>query len=166
MSASVIVMPFSHRDLWSAAHVKTQLASGPMSEGKTFLYFLAIMTFDWLQFTAFRLSRSSEPTPAWNYFDAWFAFAITLAALVYLFLCNGGTRGAHFLYRYFPLSVVVGWKFVAVSPVALLAVKVLLSEASPNVSGWSLSAALVALNLIMFYRIGHHLKELGREARA
>jgi hypothetical protein len=86
--------------------------------------------------------------------------------LVYLFLCNGGTRGAHFLYRYFPLSVVVGWKFVAVSPVALLAVKVLLSEASPNVSGWSLSAALVALNLIMFYRIGHHLKELGREARA
>ena len=47
---------------------------------------------DWLQFTAFRLSRSSEPIPPWNYFDAWLALAITIAALVYLFLCNvGGT---------------------------------------------------------------------------
>ena len=159
-------MPFSHRDLWSTAHIKAQLASGPMSEGKTFLYFLAIMAFDWLQFTAFRLARSSEPIPAWNHFDAWFAFAITIAALVYLFLCNGGTRGAHFLYRYFPLSVVVGWKFVAASLVALPTLKMLLSGASPNVSGWSLSATLAALNVIMFYRIGHHLKGLGREARA
>jgi hypothetical protein len=159
-------MPFSHRDLWSTAHVRPQLASGPMSEAKTFLYFLAIMAFDWAQFTAFRLSRSSEPIAAWNYFDAWFALAITLAALVYLFLCNGGTRGVHFLYRYFPLSVVVGWKFVAASLVALPAVKVSLSGASPNVSGWSLSATLAALNLIMFYRIGHHLKWLGRESRA
>ena len=113
-----------------------------MSEAKTFFYFLAIMAFDWLQFTAFRLSRSSEPIAAWNYFDAWFSLAITLAALVYLFMCNGGTRGRHFLHRYFPLSVVVGWKFVAASLVALPAVKMLLSGASPNISGWSLSAIL------------------------
>jgi hypothetical protein len=159
-------MPFSHRDLWSTAHVRTQLAPGPMSEAKTFLYFLAIMAFDWLQFTIFRLSRSSEPIAPWQYFDAWFALAITLAALVYLFLCNGGTRGAHFLYRYFPLSVVVGWKFVAASLIAFPAVQMLTSGASPNVSGWSLSAALAVLNLVMFHRIGHHLKWLGRESRA
>ena len=153
-------MPFNHRDLWSTAHVKTQLASGPMSEGKTFLYFLAITGFDWLQLTAFRLSHSPEPTPTWGYFDAWFAFAITLAALVYLFLCNGGTRGSHFLDRYFPLSVVVGWKIVAASFVVLPAVKAALSGAPPSVIGWSLSAALATLNLVMFLRIGHHLKRL------
>jgi hypothetical protein len=112
------------------------------------------------------LSRSSEPIPAWNYFDAWFALALTVGALVYLFLCNGGTRGAHFLYRYFPLSVVVGWKFVAVSLVALPALKVVLTGASPNLTGWSLSATVAALNLTMFYRIGHHLKRLARESRA
>ena len=159
-------MPFSHRDLWSTAHVRTQLASGPMSEAKTFLYFLAITAFDWLQFTAFRLSRSSEPIPPWNYFDAWLALAITIAALVYLFLCNGGTRGAHFLYRYFPLSVVVGWKVVVASLVVLPVAKMLLSGVSPNVSGWSLSATVATLNLVMFYRIGHHLKCLGREGPA
>ena len=159
-------MPFNHRDLWSTAHIKAQLAAGPMSEGKTFLYFLAITSFDWLQFTAFRLSHPSEPIPTWNYFDALFAFAITLAAVVYLFLCNGGTRGMYFLYRYFPLSVVVGWKFVAAWFIVLPPLKVLLSGASPNVIGWSLSATLAALNLVMFLRIGHHLKELSRESRA
>jgi hypothetical protein len=159
-------MPFSHRDLWSTAHVKTQLAAGPMSEGKTFVYFLAITGFDWLQFTAFRLSHSPEPIATWGYFDAWFAFAITLAGVVYLFLCNGGTRGAHFLHRYFPLSVVVGWKIVAASFVLLPAMKASLSGASPSVIGWSLSAALAALNLVMFLRIGHHLKVLSNGVRA
>jgi hypothetical protein len=156
-------MPFSHRDLWSTAHVNMQLASGPMSEGKTFMYFLAITGFDWLQFTAFRLSRPPEPIPTWGYFDAWFAFALTIAALVYLFLCNGGTRGAHFLHRYFPLSVVVGWKIVAASFVVLPAVKASLREASPSMIGWSLSVALASMNLVMFLRIGHHLKGLSRE---
>jgi hypothetical protein len=155
-------MPFSHRDLWSTAHVTRQLASGPMSEGKTFLYFLGITGFDWLQFTAFRLSQSPEPIPTWGYFDAWFALALTIAALVYLFLSNGGTRGVHFLYRYFPLSVVVGWKIVAASFVVLPAVKASLMGASPSVIGWSLSFAMVALNLVMFLRIGHHLKGLSR----
>lgn len=131
-----------------------------MPQGKTFLYFLAITGFDWFQFTAFRLSRSPEPVLAWDYFDAWFAFAITVAALVYLFLCNGGTRGAHFLSRYFPLTVVVGWKFVAASFIVLPAVKAFLSGTSPGVIGWSLSAALAGLNVLMFLRIGRHLKAL------
>lgn len=158
----IAIVPFSHRDLWSTAHVIKQLASGPMSEGKTFLYFLGITGFDWLQFTAFRLSQSPEPIPTWGYFDAWFALALTIAGLVYLFLSNGGTRGVHFLCRYFPLSVVVGWKIVAASFVVLPAVKASLMGASPGVIGWSLSFAMVALNLVMFLRIGHHLKGLSR----
>ena len=136
-----------------------------MSEHKTFLYFLAIMGFDWLQFTAFRLSHSPEPIPAWEYFDAWFAFAITVAALIFLFLCNGGTRGAHFLSRYFPLSFVVGWKFVVMGLVVLPAISLVLSGISQSVIGWSLSAALASLNVIMFLRIGHHLNWLRRQTR-
>jgi hypothetical protein len=137
-----------------------------MSEGKTFSYFLAIMAFDWVQFTAVRLMRPSGPIPPWQYFDTWFALAVTLGAMVYLFLCNGGPRGKHFLYRYFPLSVVVGWKVVAAaSLVALPAVKFALSGASPSVSAWSQSATLAAMNLFMFFRIGHHLRWLAGETR-
>ena len=159
-------MPFNHRDLWSTAHVKVQLTSGPMSEGKTFLYFLAITGFDWLQFTAFRLSRRPRPISTSDSFDIGFAFAITLGGLVYLFLCNGGLRGVHFLYRYFPLSVVVGWKFVAASLIVFPALTASLRGRSPSLIGWSLSIASAALNLVMFLRIGHHLKDLSRESRA
>ena len=84
-----------------------------------------------------------------------------IAAGLSLFL-HGGARGAHFLHRYFPLSVVVGWKIVAVSFVVLPAVKASLKGASPSVIGWSLSFALAAMNLVMFLRIGHHLKWLSR----
>jgi len=125
-------MPFDHRDLWSTAHVQAQLTSGPMSEGKTFLYFLTITGFDWLQFSAFRLSQRPQPLSTSDYFDVVFAFAITLGGLVYLFLCNGHLRGVHFLYRYFPLSVVVGWKFVAASLIVLPALTASLQGASPG----------------------------------
>lgn len=159
-------MPFNHRDLWSTDHIKAQLASGPMSEGKAFLYFLVITGFDWFQFTSFRLSQSQEPIVASEYFDAWFAFAATIAALIYLFHCNGGARGMHFLSRYFALSVVVGWKFVVVSFVVLPTLEASLGGTSKNVVGWLLSATLAVLNVFMFLRIGHHLKELSREALA
>jgi hypothetical protein len=155
-------MPFNHRDFWSTTHVKAQLQSGPMPDGKTFLYFLAITAFDWLQFTMFRLAQRSEPISTWERFDAWIAVAITIAGLVYLFLCNGGWHGQHFLYRYFPLAVVVGWKIVAVSIIAIAAMQASLTGTSPAFIGWSTSAALVAVNLVMFLRIGHHLTTLRR----
>jgi hypothetical protein len=93
-----------------------------------------------------------------------FAFAITLGGVVYLFLCNGQLRGVYFLYRYFPVSVVVGWKFVAASLIVIPALRTSLTGASPSLVGWSLSLALAALNLAMFLRIGHHFKDLRRAA--
>jgi hypothetical protein len=66
----------------------------------------------------------------------------------------------YFLYRYFPLSVVVGWKFVAAGLIVFPALTASLEGASPSRIGWSLSVALVAVNLLTFLRIGQHLKEL------
>jgi hypothetical protein len=134
-----------------------------VSEGKTFLYFLAITGFDWLQFTEVRLSGRSEAIRPWDWFDAGFALAITLAGLVYLFACNGGPRGTHFLQRYFPLSVVVGWKFLAASFVVLGVLRAALKDAPPELLGWSAAIALAALNLAMFLRIGHHIRVIRRQ---
>ena len=102
-------MPENHRDLWDTRHVKSELAARAMPEGKVFLYFLAITTFDWLQLTAFRIRPNPEPLSPSSQFEAWFGLGITVVGVVFLFLCNGGGRGKDFLYRYFPLSVVVGW---------------------------------------------------------
>ena len=136
-----------------------------MPEGKVFLYFLAITTFDWLQLTAFRLRPNPEPLSPAAQFDAWFGLGITVVGVVFLFHCNGGGRGKDFLYRYFPLSVVVGWKFVLVMVVASWALSRALAEQPENVTRWSLVALGVLGNALMFLRIGQHLKALSRRAR-
>src|SRR5262245_37529950 len=95
------IMPLTHRDLWDTRHLMSVLGARAMPEWQVFLYFLAITTFDWLQFTAFRL-RPNQPLSSSSQFDAWFGFGMTVIGVVFLFLCNGGGRGQDFLYRYFP----------------------------------------------------------------
>ena len=137
-----------------------------MPEGKIFLYFLAITTFDWIQLTAFRIQPNPEALSPSSQFEAWFGFGITVVGVVFLFLCNGGGRGRDFLYRYFPLSVVVGWKFVVAMVVASWTLSFLLAGQPENVMRWSVVAVGCVLNALMFLRIGQHLKRLSREAAA
>ena len=158
-------MALSHRDLWDTRHVKSELAIRALPEAKVFLYFLAITTFDWLQFTAFRIRPNPEPLSLAAAFDAWFGLGITVVGVVYLFLCNGGGQGKDFLYRYFPLAVVVGWKFVAAMVFASLALRHVLAGQPENVTRWSLVALGCLGNALMFLRIGQHLKALSRPAR-
>jgi len=153
-------MPLNHRDLWDTRYVKSQLAARAMPEWKTFLYFLALTTFDWLQFTAVRIMPAQGPVPASFRFEAWFGLGITVVALVYLFFRNGGARGRDFLYRYFPLAVLVGWKVVVVIVAALWAARLVLEGQPESVTRWSAVAIACLLNVFMFLRIGHHLKEL------
>jgi len=156
-------MPFNHRDLWDTRHVKSDLAARVMPEGKVFLYFLAITTFDWLQFTAFRIRPGSAQLSSATLFEAWFGFGITVAGVVFLFLSNGGARGRDFLYRYFPLSVVVGWKFVVALMIALWVAGLVLAGQPAHVTRWSAAVLASVVNALMFLRIGHHLKGLSRE---
>jgi len=159
-------MPLNHRDFWDTKRLKSELATHAMSEGKVFLYFLAILGFDWLQFTVIRLSSYGRPITDWERADALIALAITIAGVLFLFARNGGSRGRDFLYRYFPLSVVVGWKFVAVGFVVLALSHRLMQGAPAHVSGWAATGILVAVNIGMFLRIGKHMKDLAREPAA
>lgn len=61
-------MALNHRDLWDTRYVKSELATRAVSEAKVFLYFLAITTFDWLQFTA---CRNTSHDGVWSLSDAW-----------------------------------------------------------------------------------------------
>jgi hypothetical protein len=70
-----------------------------MSEGKVFLYFLTITTFDWLQLTAFRIRPNPEALSRLSQFEAWFGLGITVVGVVFLFLRNGGGQGKDFLYQ-------------------------------------------------------------------
>lgn len=157
-------MRIDHRLLWSTRRVRNKLESGGLSEGELFGYFLAIMAFDWLQFTFI----ATTPTAAisdWSRASSWASFAITVIGLPYLFARNGGSGGCQFLQRYFPLSVTVGWKFVVASFGATWLVDLALQGQSNAVRGWASTAVLAAINGAMVQRIGQHLHALARQCR-
>lgn len=159
-------MPLHHRDLWDTKQVKSELAAHAISEGKVFLYFFAIMGFDWLQFTAIRLSSVSGVIADWERVDALATFCLTAIGLVFLFVCNGGTQGKDFLSRYFPLSFIVGWKFLVCASMALWVIGLVLHGQPAAVVGWTSTATLAIINMAMFLRIGVHLREVARASSA
>ena len=155
-------MSFDHRYMWSTGFVRDRLRAGRLSEAASFSYFLAIMIFDWLQFTVI----ATTPTPSispWSSAGSWATFAVTVAGLLYLYFKNGGGAGQHFLRRYFPLSVTVGWKFVGAMFITLWLVPVALGGQSQETVGWSSTVAITVVNIVMFWRIGFHLGSLAHE---
>ena len=134
-----------------------------ISERATFAYFLAIMAFDWLQFTQIATTLTTSIS-VWSLLHSWATFAITVLGLVYLFHKNGGSRGRNFLLRYFPLSITVGWKFLVFSYVSMWLTQVILAQYGRVVLGWSSTATLAAINCAMFWRIGFHLQVVAQAA--
>ena len=158
-------MSVDHRYLWSTPFVREHLRAGGLSEASAFRYFLAIMVFDWLQLTAIATTPTPDLSP-WSITGSWITLAITVAGLLYLYVRHDGRTGKQFLHRYFPLSVTVGWKFVAAMLAVTSFLEAGLGGSSPEFLGWSSTVALAALNLAMFWRIGEHLASLARERAA
>lgn len=158
-------MSFDHRYMWSTGFVRDRLRTGRLSEAASFGYFFVIMAFDWLQFT-FIVTTPRPSISPWSLADSWATFAVTVLGLLYLYLKNGGGAGQHFLRRYFPLSVTVGWKFVGAMFGTLWLIPIALGGQSQETLGWSSIVAIAAVNVVMFWRIGFHLGTLARETAA
>ena len=133
-----------------------------LSEAAVFRYFLAIMAFDWLQFTWIAVTPSAKISD-WSTSSAWATFIITVLGLLYLYRQNGGSSGQQFLRRYFALSVTVGWKFVVAMLITVSLMPMVLPQQSEEVVGWSTAIALAAINISMMWRIGAHLRSLSYE---
>lgn len=136
-----------------------------LPEAAVFRYFLAVMAFDWLQFTWIAVTPSPQISN-WSTASAWTTFIITLLGLLYLYRQNGGGKGQQFLCRYFPLSVTVGWKFVVAMLIAVSLIPWVLSTQNEELVGWSTTAALAAINTGMMWRIGTHLRSLSGETNS
>jgi len=120
------------------------------------------MVFDWLQFTFI----ATTPTPRisqWSMVGSWATFAVTVLGLLYLYRKYGGCTGKQFLRRYFPLSFTLGWKFLVAMVVVLWLIPVVLTGQSNKTLGWSTIVSLAVINILMFWRIGVHLKSLSNE---
>lgn len=155
-------MPLNHHYLWNTRFLKSELSAHAISEGKLFLYFFAITGFDWLQFTFIRLSSTSGAMQDWEYANALSPLFITIIGLLFLFLFNGGVHGKDFLYRYFPLSFVVGWKFMVAATIAIWVTGLVMKNEPVYLVGWISMLIFTVFNIAMFLRIGFHLREVAQ----
>ena len=142
--------------------MREELRADRLSEAAAFRYFLAVMAFDWLQFTL--IATTPSPSIAnWSAAGSWATFAVTVLGLIYLYRQNGGDMGRQFLRRYFPLSVTVGWKFVVAMLICVPLIPRVLSQQNEEFLGWTTTTALATINICMMWRIGAHLRSLSRE---
>lgn len=152
-------MSVDHRLCWSTPYVRKKLIEHSLSERAIFVYFLAITTFDWLQFSLIAATPSPKVEP-WTLVNAWVTFGVTIAGVVYLFGRNRG--GTPFMSRYFPLSVTVGWKFVVFLFALNWRIDACFADYGQTLVGWLSTACGGVVNIFMFWRIGYHLGAVAR----
>jgi hypothetical protein len=95
-------------------------------------------------------------------------FVIIVAGTIHCHRANGGHRGKHFLQRFFPVAWVMGWRYGFLGAfiwlVWLLAIVPFFSvvglEDQKTLQRAVLTALMAVCLVLMYYRIGGHLRDL------
>jgi hypothetical protein len=152
-------MSLNHRYLWSTTFLKEQLRYRTLSEAAYFWYFIAVMAFDWIQFTLIAITPTPQISLS-SIVSSWATFTITVLGLIYLYQKNGSDKGNQFFQRYFSLSVTVGWKFFITTYFISWFFQSVLNTTTTEILAWFQTVTLALLNMAMLWRIGFHLSSL------
>ncbi len=146
--------------IWNTTKLKEKLMNKSLSEGQAFVYFFATLIYDYIGFTFGYLGLNGQEPNAWVKINIYGALALTFFGVLYIFWCNGATKGEQFFHRYFSLSVVVGIKFA----ILMLGLPILVDFATNgkayDMFPWLGSAMFICLNILMFAFIGRHIKSV------
>lgn len=98
-------------DFFSTKSVKENIIQGTLSEGRLFCYFYFIMMYDAVGLTQQCLAVIGKQATLIDMVNIWGYLSITGIGLLILFFVNGGTKGHHFLKKFFSFSFTVGFKY-------------------------------------------------------
>jgi hypothetical protein len=150
---------------WRIGGLKRELAAGSISEAGALPYLL------WTgALTAFAGSVPLGDSNQWDVVAGAASAALFVGGTVYAFRRNGGSSGATFLVRYLSISWVVALRvlvlFALPSIVAMLAIEAMLWGEVPEETTALEAAASIAVELVLYARIAHHVGEVaaGRPA--
>lgn len=103
---------FSHiRQFFSTQAVNEKIANGTLSEIQLFIYFYLILMFDTISFVQSWLSIAGKEPTLLDLVNVWGLLIINALGYIFLFLINGGSKGQHFLKKFFSFSFTVGYKY-------------------------------------------------------
>ena len=148
--------------IWNTTKLKAKLMNKSLSEGHAFIYFFATLIYDYIGFTFGYLSLNGQEPNTWVKLNIYGALGLTFFGVLYVFWCNGATKGEQFFNRYFSLSVVVGIKFAILMIGLPILVDMATNGEAYNGFPWLGSAMFICLNILMFVFIGKHIRSVAQ----
>lgn len=148
---------------WRIEKLKTEMAARPLSEREVLPYLVVFVGL----FTAFGYLPQAV-TNVWDGLEAVWSVALAVFGTIYIYRQNGGADGQHFLQRYFAIGWVVTIRWLAILVLAGAAF-VALAEAlgsETEETTWYDFVFLALVEAVVYWRIGHHVRDLAQRAKA
>ena len=136
------------------------MASRPLSAREELPYLVVSLIFTLV------VTIVPKPTPnQWDYLAVGWSIILAIAGTFYIYWQNGGSKGDHFIQRYFAIGWVVAVRWFAwVMPVGIFYYSVL-GDPKIEHATWHESVFFAACETILYWRIGHHIAALRRIER-
>jgi hypothetical protein len=148
---------------WHIEKLKTELAARPLSERETLPYFVVFVGL----FTAVGYIPQTMSN-VWDGLVAAWSVALAVVGTIYIYRQNGGADGQHFLQRYFAIGwvVTVRWfAFLILVGVAFFATLAAVGADTENTNWYDFLFSAVA-EAVVYWRIGHHVRDLAQRTAA
>lgn len=148
--------------IWNTKTLKEKLVSRELSDNHAFIYFFVVLVYDYLGFTFGYLGLNGQEPNLWIKTNVISALALTFFGILYVFWCNGASKGEQFFHRYFSFSLVVGIKFAILMLLIPTAIDFISSGEAYKKLPWLGTVIFVSLNIAMFLFIGRHMRDIAR----
>ncbi len=148
---------------WRIEKLKTEMAARPLSERAALPYLVVDVVL--VSAVAY------IPQTMLNVWDGLGAVCSVLLAAVgtlYIYRQNGGAEGQHFLQRYFAVGWVVTVRWLVGLILVLVAFYATLAAVGADLESthWYDFLLIALLEAVLYWRIGHHVKDLAQRATA
>lgn len=148
---------------WRIEKLKTELAARPLSERETLPY---LIVFVGLSTAVGYLPQTMSNV--WDALGAAWSVAVAVVGSIYIYRQNGGADGQHFLQRYFAIGWVVTVRWLVVLIVVGVAFFGTLAAVGADTESthWYDFLFPAVVEAVLYWRIGHHVRDLAQRAVA
>lgn len=142
---------------WRIKDLKRRLATDPLSDREALPYFVACNGL-----TALVMLVPPIEYNKWDWAGCVISLAFAILGPIWMFKQNGGSAGTQFLQRALALGWVMLLRIMALALPALLLLYIIVAATVGENPGtdWYDLAAIVALQLALYARVGAHIRDV------
>jgi len=148
---------------WRIEKLKSEMAARPLSDRQVLPYLVV-----YVGLTTAVSFLPATMTNVWDGLGAVWSVLLAVFGSLYIYRCNGGVDGQHFLQRYFAIGWVVAIRWLVILMIAIVALFAVLAALSVEAgeSTWYEFVFIAVAEAIVCWRIGYHVGDLASRTKA